>query len=190
MLYAVPSHAPSLSVPSPHMPPVLTALTTAKKKDTRPDDEYYQANGKLTELEDQLSAARRTKEELEHHAAWVEFLALRDKEVCLETVDGKFTYSVCVMQKVTQREAEGGEVELGNFLSIEPHAETGGAVMHFNNGAHCWGINEPRKADVFVVCGAEDKLLSATEPSTCYYTFQMESPVACTEEFKAVHGLQ
>ena len=108
---------------------------------------------------------------------------------CFDTIDGKFTYSVCVMEKVTQRESEGGDAELGNFSTIEEDAATGGAVIHYTDGAHCWGINEPRKADVFVTCGQENKVLSATEPSTCYYTFQMESPAACTEQFAAIHGL-
>ena len=46
-----------------------------------------------------------------------------------------------------------------------------------------------RKADVFISCGAVNAFKSANEPSTCYYTFEFESPAACNEKFASINGI-
>lgn len=38
-------------------------------------------------------------------------------------------------------------------------------------------------------CGGENKLLEASEPSTCFYSFRMQSPVACNDDFARSIGL-
>jgi len=66
--------------------------------------------------------------------------------------------------------------------------EDGSRVMKWENGAKCW--NGPkRSATVYVTCGPETKLISADEPDTCCYVFEIESHIACDEAYKTKMGL-
>jgi protein kinase C substrate 80K-H len=121
------------------------------------------------------------------------FQALKDQ--CFDVVDGKFSYSLCILQKVSQKEEHGNynTVSLGSYERIEAVASTTsnqGAVyvMHFENGQYCHA-HGPRKADVTIRCGEKNVLLSAAEPSTCFYALQFESPVACTDEYAATQDI-
>jgi protein kinase C substrate 80K-H len=76
---------------------------------------------------------------------------------------------------------------IGTYSSIE-EKDDATVVMKFGNGQHCHAFG-PRTADVSIRCGSENKLLSASEPSTCFYTFDMESPAACTKKFAEYHGI-
>jgi hypothetical protein len=60
--------------------------------------------------------------------------------------------------------------------------------MKFERGQHCHAFG-PRSAEVLLQCGAENVLLEASEPSTCFYSFRMQSPVACNEDFARSIGL-
>lgn len=90
--------------------------------------------------------------------------------------------------RIIQTEDGGGSVTLGRYSSIKD-TENGGATMHFDQGQHCHAFGA-RTADVHVTCGAENRLLSASEPSTCYYSFKFESPAACTEKFAVSNGIE
>ena len=117
------------------------------------------------------------------------------KDQCFDVVDGKFSYSLCVLSKVSQKEEHGNfnTVSLGSYSRLEavtPSTTNQGAayVMHFDNDQYCHA-HGPRKADVTIRCGEKHQLLSAAEPSTCFYALQFESPVACTEEYAATQGI-
>lgn len=63
-------------------------------------------------------------------------------------------------------------VLIGQFERFENNA------LYYSNGAKCW--NGPkRSAVVHLLCGAESKLLSVSEPEKCEYSFEMTSPIAC-----------
>ncbi len=51
-------------------------------------------------------------------------------------------------------------------------------TIHFSEGDQCW--NGPqRSVAVKLKCGAENKLLSVTEPSKCEYVMEFDTPAAC-----------
>jgi hypothetical protein len=51
--------------------------------------------------------------------------------------------------------------------------------MDFENGSDCNGT--PRRAEVEIVCGAEEyELQDVTESSTCNYVFKLGIPIPCT----------
>lgn len=61
-------------------------------------------------------------------------------------------------------------------------------VMKWENGAKCW--NGPkRSATVYMTCGREHKIISANEPDTCRYVFEMETYLACDDAYKERMGL-
>jgi hypothetical protein len=93
------------------------------------------------------------------------------------------------MGSVTQTEdGSPSGVDLGSFEAIEETENGDGATMKYRNGQHCHAFG-PRSADVKVTCSSKSVLLSASEPSTCFYSFVMESPAACTEKFALAHGI-
>ena len=124
-----------------------------------------------------------------------ELHSLRDQ--CFEVEDGKYVYEVCLFGTAAQKDkgSTGRGTDLGKWkeattetVSDDRHGEYTQRVWHWENGAKCW--NGPkRSATAYVTCGAETKVLSADEPDTCRYVLQMESPVACDEEFRLCKGL-
>lgn len=60
--------------------------------------------------------------------------------------------------------------------------------LKFERGQHCHAFG-PRSAEVLLECGGENLLLEASEPSTCFYSFRMQSPVACNDDFARSIGL-
>lgn len=139
------------------------------------------------DLERQLRETEKVKRDLEAHSDHLAYLAIRDE--CMEVVDAKFTYKVCVMGSVTQTEdGSHSSVTLGDFESVEEDDQGNGATLKFRHGQHCHAFGA-RSADVKVTCGSANKLISASEPSTCFYSFQMESPAACTPKFAEFSGI-
>ncbi len=109
---------------------------------------------------------------------------------CHEILAGKYTYEVCLFGRATQKEGAGGSggTSLGNWKGMDIDASTGQRVMRWTDGQKCW--NGPkRSATVYLTCGAENKVISADEPDTCRYVFEMESYIACDEDYKARAGL-
>eukprot|EP01038_Epipyxis_sp_PR26KG_P008063 gene8063-10923_t len=141
----------------------------------------------LNGYSDILSKGKSAESDLEKFKDSLAFLSIKDN--CYEVVDGKFSYSVCMLDKVTQKEQSGdyNQVTLGNYDSIELK-ENGDYIMHFTNGQYCHAFGA-RKADILLQCGAENKVKAASEPSTCFYSIIMESPVACTKEFAMTNGI-
>lgn len=153
----------------------------AAKKDR--DSELSKVRGKITDLEDKIGGRDEPK-----YGADGELYGIRDS--CHIVESGKYEYEVCIFKKATQRDSgqKGGGTHLGNWVGMSRDEETGQRVMKWDKGTKCW--NGPnRSATVYVTCGAETKLLTADEPSTCEYVFTMESHIACDEAFKRDHGL-
>ena len=133
-----------------------------------------------------------------------ELSSIRDQ--CFEIVAGKYTYQVCLFAKAVQKEgtAKGG-TNLGQWTGIEYEYEDNNdttesgdtpasssrilqRVMKWENGAKCW--NGPkRSATVYMTCGREHKIISANEPDTCRYVFEMETYLACDDAYKERMGL-
>ncbi|CAJ1965675.1 unnamed protein product [Cylindrotheca closterium] len=107
---------------------------------------------------------------------------------CFSVDAGKYTYETCIFKEAKQKEGSGGGgTGLGKWTGMELD-ENGTRVMKWENGQKCW--NGPmRSATVYVTCGPETKLISADEPDTCCYVFEMESHIACDEAYKAKMGL-
>lgn len=139
--------------------------------------------------EDELAVTEGSLKDFEDYSEHLEYLALRDK--CFDGKDGKFTYNVCILGKLTQKDTEntdGDDVLLGTYSSIEKDTNTGGVIMHFTEGTNCWAFGA-RTADVHITCGPEQKMISSSEPTTCYYKFEVESPSGCTEQFAQINGI-
>jgi len=115
-----------------------------------------------------------------------ELHALADK--CFDILAGKYTYEVCLFGRASQKEGAGSGTSLGNWKGMEKDPETGTRVMMWTDGQGCW--NGPkRSATVYVTCGSETKLISADEPDTCRYVFEMESHIGCDDDYKSRVGL-
>lgn len=153
----------------------------------RPAQEQHRAaTTELNDLRRELSSVESKIRDFDANSQNIAFLSTKNE--CSDVRDAKFTYKVCVMGSVDQTEdGSSHSVSLGHFDSIE-ETEDGGAIMKFRNGQHCHAFG-PRSADVKITCGSSSKVLSASEPSTCFYSFTMESPAACTPKFAAANGL-
>jgi protein kinase C substrate 80K-H len=151
-------------------------------------DEKNKLTQELNNLENTEQAIARAKENLEKYQAALQFFHLKGQNV--EVNDGKFSYTVSILENVKQKEIGGyNTVLLGDYSSIEESNEFGFSYkMKFVNGQHCHAFGA-RSADVTVVCGEKNVLKSAQEPSTCFYSLLMESPAACTEKYAIANGL-
>ncbi|RYH31747.1 hypothetical protein EON65_02040 [archaeon] len=136
-----------------------------------------------------VNNAQRELGEIERYNDHLEILAMKDQ--CFEAIDGKFSYTLCVMGDVRQKELEGGHntVNLGSFNRIEENEDNGYTMkMLFTDGQYCHAFGA-RKAEAKVECGGENKLKGASEPSTCSYALAFESPLACTDKYAVAHGI-
>jgi len=116
-----------------------------------------------------------------------ELFSLADQ--CFSVEAGKYTYEVCVFKGAKQKDGDNaGGTSLGKFKRMDYNEETGERTLYWENGQQCW--NGPaRSATVHITCGAENKILSADEPDTCRYVLQMESYIACDDDYKKRMGL-
>jgi protein kinase C substrate 80K-H len=172
--------------PSPR--PREEADTLRQKRD--------ELNSVLEKQHESLTELEELRDRLAQHVGFAEFLAMDD--LCVSTVDGKFKYTMCMMNDVEQCEISEGKdkdhedtcfstVTLGKFSEFLT-TDSGDIKMLFSGGTHCHAFGD-RKAEVLVTCGSENVLLDATEPSTCFYSLHMESPAACTVEFAERKGI-
>jgi len=152
-------------------------------------------NVKISDVEKKLSTAESASTDMEKYKDHLEYLAMKDQ--CFDKEDGAFTYSLCILGSITQKEVVGSrEVTLGTFTAFEPAYENTPAVdgvipsviMKFGNGQHCHAFGA-RTATVTVSCAAKNALISATEPSTCAYKLHFESPAACTPKYAEISGI-
>lgn len=81
----------------------------------------------------------------------------------------QYTIRVGAGGSITQKELFGGQVsyKLGNHVRYESNLGE-----YFDNGDRCGGT--PRRARITYSFGANTRILSAAEPSMCYYTFSVQ----------------
>jgi Glucosidase II beta subunit-like protein len=169
-----------------------SALKEIESTLDRRDREVEDLEREIKEMEDSIGGGN---EDASKFGPNGELHSLRDQ--CFEVTEGKYVYKVCMFRSATQRDqgTEDGGTDLGSWseATTEVVTDQNGVeyeqrVWRWANGAHCW--NGPsRSATGYVSCGAETRILSADEPDTCRYVLQMESPLACDEEFQTRHGL-
>mmetsp|Transcript_8513 Transcript_8513/g.12708 ORF Transcript_8513/g.12708 Transcript_8513/m.12708 type:complete len:597 (+) Transcript_8513:41-1831(+) len=170
---------------------------------TRP--EAVEAREALSLASDQERELKKNRREFERdvedgrtYAGHLAYLALKGQ--CFDVTDAAFVYTVCMLGKIHQKEVgKSNSVMLGTFsdpangIKSLDHPDSSGKVVPvtrllFEKGTHCHAFGA-RSAEVMVSCGPENKVLEASEPSTCFYSFKFESPAACTPEFAAAIGL-
>jgi hypothetical protein len=163
------------------------ALLDVSAVDIPFDNDLREATTTLRDLESSQAKLQTSVSDFERFSSNLNYFAVRNE--CGEARDGKFIYRVCIWDKVTQEEeGSASEVDLGSFESLEETENGSGATLKYRNGQHCHAFG-PRSADVKVTCGATNVVISASEPSTCFYSFVMESPAACTDRFAEAHGI-
>jgi Glucosidase II beta subunit-like/Glucosidase II beta subunit-like protein len=138
----------------------------------------------LTEAEDIMRESKGALEDLNNpHLA---ILAYKGDKISVK--DAQYIYSVNILDRVTQGDEHGhNDVSLGQYDHIEEQ-DDGTMIWKFKDGQYCYNFGA-RMADVHVKCGPENKLLSAREPSTCYYLLHAESPLACTKAYAQSAGI-
>lgn len=110
------------------------------------------------------------------------------RDSCFSIKAGKYFYETCLFGKAKQAENEDAAgTSLGQWSEASINDE-GIRTWQWKDGDKCW--NGPkRSALVKVTCGEENKVLSAEEPDTCRYVFEMESFLACDEAYRVAHDL-
>lgn len=157
----------------------------------RPEAEVARSNSQeieinLYQVKNEYERKQNYKKELENYTNNFEFFYLKSK--CFDAIDGKFTYSLCFLENIHQKETDGGNrVSLGNFKSLD-ELDDGTFEMKFDSGQYCHAFG-PRTASVKISCGSENKLTEAAEPSTCFYTFKFSTPAACSVKFGNLNNL-
>ena len=166
------------SVASPHIP---EDLTNAKKVALQLDKKLASSKRELKRLKDEVDGSNDSKYGIDG-----ELFIMRD--TCHKIESGKYEYEVCIFGKATQRDigTNGRGTSLGSWDKVQMN--NGQRTLKWNNGDKCW--NGPhRSAEVIVTCGGTTKILSGDEPETCRYVFEMESPIACDDQFKVNNAL-
>jgi len=106
-----------------------------------------------------------------------ELPALRDR--CFELSVQNYVYEVCFFQKIVQKEKHSNKefgttpYTLGHYAKYDAATKT----LHYEGGQWCG--DKPRKAQVVLQCGTEDRLLAEKEDPACTYIFTFSSPSAC-----------
>ena len=180
----LPNHCSTFQVKLEGYLQALAAASAHDQSSTLLESSIASDNDKLETLQSELNESNEAKAELELYKDFLEFLALKGQ--CFETVGGKFSYSVCLLDKVTQKEIDGHrEVTLGRFdsLSDEELQDNYVVNMNFSNGEYCHAFGA-RKATVRMSCGVENKVISASEPSTCSYLLEVLTPAACSPKYE------
>ncbi|TMW66180.1 hypothetical protein Poli38472_003945 [Pythium oligandrum] len=133
----------------------------------------------LREIEDDIAKLQKRRETQEadlkfdfgpDHA----YYALKDQ--CIEKKVEKYDYKFCAFKDVRQ-----DQLSLGNWEGYGKSTEdtTDHNVMRFTRGRKCWNGPE-RSANVQLVCGETNELVSVDEPSTCVYDIVVQTYLACT----------
>lgn len=91
-------------------------------------------------------------------------------EKCLERKDSQYTYKLCFF-----KDAKQDSVSLGSWEGFKGPKEA-----QFSNGQMCPG-GPARSIRVIFQCGADEEVLSISEPSRCAYEALVSGPGACDE---------
>ncbi len=96
-------------------------------------------------------------------------------ESCFSTQIREYTYEFCPFKQASQK--SGGSTSLGRFTRFD--SVEGKVTLHFENGQRCWqGMD--RRAVVYANCGVTSAITQVEEPSTCFYSIQFDTPIACS----------
>ena len=146
-------------------------------------DAFRESDNKLKDIERDISNLKKFLEI--DYGTDREFSPLYDQ--CYEYTDREYTYKMCGFKKVTQNPKNGGrETSLGTWGKWNGPSDNPYSVMVYDNGESCW--NGPsRSATITIICGLEDKLLSASEPNRCEYTMSFSSPAICSQATRNPH---
>ena len=137
--------------------------------------EYQEAKDKKNDLEREV---RDTEKFLEmDFGKNNEFIKLYEQ--CYEYTDREYTYKLCLFQKVTQRNKNGGsETSLGVWGNWDGPEDDRYSRMKYENGEKCW--NGPsRSTTVKLKCGSEEKVTAAMEPNRCEYLVEFFTSAVC-----------
>jgi protein kinase C substrate 80K-H len=156
--------------------PKLNAMQSKKKTLS---DELSTRRDKQQKLKDELDDINALAKDYKENDKQLEYLAMKDE--CYSVKGGEFTYNICIMGQITQTDAGGRSVTLGKHNKIVKQ-DDGSTLLEYNDGQHCH-VFGARRGSVKVTCGENNLVVEVTEPSTCYYEFEMFSPAACTPDF-------
>ena len=115
-----------------------------------------------------------------------EFIALYEQ--CYEYTDREYTYKLCLFQKCTQRNKNGGsETSLGVWGHWDGPEDDRYSRMKYENGEKCW--NGPSRSTIVKFkCGSEEKVTAAMEPNRCEYLMEFVTSAICQPvEHSAYH---
>ena len=106
-----------------------------------------------------------------------EFIPLHEQ--CYEFTDREYTYKLCLFQKCTQRNKNGGsETSLGVWGHWDGPEDDRYSRMKYENGEKCW--NGPSRSTVVKLkCGSEEKVTTAMEPNRCEYMMEFVTSAIC-----------
>jgi len=106
---------------------------------------------------------------------------------CFEYTERQYTYKLCLFDKTSQRNKDGGgDTSLGRFDSWSGPEDNKYSRQMYKNGLSCWNGPE-RSTEVRLSCGSENKLTAASEPGRCEYLFEFTTPAVCTEQQQHGH---
>ncbi|CAG8717966.1 15433_t:CDS:10, partial [Dentiscutata erythropus] len=153
------------------------------------------SKGTSKAVRDAFEEAEQEQKDIESHIDEIKFqlsqdygleyeFATLDNE-CFNYDSGEYTYSLCMFGSATQKSnKDHTSTDLGNFakwIGAESNDDPRYyARMLYDNGARCW--NGPaRSIKLYLECGAENKILSVSEPAKCEYHMRMTTPALCLE---------
>jgi len=124
-----------------------------------------------------LERLQKEKEKLQVQQAYLDDKWLGLADTCVEAREPQYTYRGCIFEKAAQVDnGAGHETNLGRWKGFSPDM----TKVIFDNGDFC--ANAPQRSfTLSLKCGKDTRAWGASEPSTCVYTAEMESPIACNE---------
>ena len=109
------------------------------------------------------------------HVPGANVIWLAHHEECFSTQVREYSYEFCPFKQASQK--SGSSTSLGRFTRFDQ--VDGKVSLHFENGQRCWqGMD--RKAVVHTNCGVSSAITLVEEPSTCFYSIQFDTPIACS----------
>ncbi|KZP21726.1 hypothetical protein FIBSPDRAFT_910677 [Athelia psychrophila] len=105
--------------------------------------------------------------------------------LCLDRVQGDYTYEVCLFDEARQKPNRGGSTfSLGKWVGWNdaPGVEVGSpeyySKQRYEGGAKCW--NGPnRSLQLLLTCGLENAITSVIELEKCEYQLEGTTPALC-----------